>query len=342
MKALVLERYLSLAYKEVPRPVIGPEEVLIRVKACAICGSDVHGYDGSTGRRLPEVIMGHEAAGVIEEAGAGVIGYAAGDRVAFDSTVYCGRCWFCTCGRFNLCDNRRVLGVHCADYKRDGAMADYAAVPGHILYKLPDAVTFEQAAMVEPLSVALHAVKNASIVLNDTAVVYGAGTIGLLIIQALKLSGCRVIAVDLDQGKLDMALALGADYVLLSDGDVQGRILALTERRGCDLAFDAVGIHQTFNNAISSVRKGGQVIMVGNLSAKVDFNLQNAVVRELRLQGTCASAGEYETCLDLIGRGRINVDALISATAPMAEGAKWFDALRAGQAGLTKVVLVNE
>ena len=148
MKALVLTEYKKFEVQDVPSPTFGAEEVLIEVKACGICGSDVHGMDGSTGRRRPPIIMGHEAAGVIAQVGAAVSGWKVGDRVTFDSTIYCGRCWFCRRGQINLCDNRRVLGVACDDYRRHGAFAEYVTVPQRILYRLPEALSFDHACMV--------------------------------------------------------------------------------------------------------------------------------------------------------------------------------------------------
>ena len=145
MKALLLKETSTFVYEEVPAPSLGARDVLIAVKACGICGSDVHGMDGSTGRRQPPVIMGHEAAGIVAEAGPEVRGWKEGTRVTFDSTLYCGTCWYCRRGAINLCDNRRVLGVSCEDYRQHGAFAEYVAVPEHILYRLPDAVSFEQA-----------------------------------------------------------------------------------------------------------------------------------------------------------------------------------------------------
>src|ERR1039457_1283560 len=183
MKALVLKEYRKFSYEDVPLPVFGPNEVLVAVKACGICGSDVHGMDGSTGRRRPPVIMGHEAAGVIAEIGTETTNWKPGDRVTFDSTAYCGRCDFCRRGQINLCNQRRVLGVSCEDYRQDGAFAEYVAVPQHILYRLPEALTFEQAALVEPLSIAFHAARRTPLALNDTAVVGGAGEAGPPILQ---------------------------------------------------------------------------------------------------------------------------------------------------------------
>ena len=142
MKALVLEEYNKLVYKDMPVPEIGEKEVLVQVKACGICGSDVHGMDGSSGRRHTPLIMGHEASGIIVKKGAGVRGFAEGDRVTFDSTIYCGECYFCRQGLINLCDDRRVLGVSPKEYRQHGAFADFVAVPAHILYQLPEGLSF--------------------------------------------------------------------------------------------------------------------------------------------------------------------------------------------------------
>src|SRR5437588_6677645 len=158
MKAMLLSQYRRLEIAELPTPIPGRGELLIRVGACGICGSDVHGYDGSSGRRIPPIVMGHEAAGRIAALGAGVTGLAEGDRVTFDSTIYCGACEYCRRGEVNLCDNRQVLGVSCGDYRRAGAFAEFVAVPSRIVYRLPDSLSFEEAAMLEAVSGAVHAV----------------------------------------------------------------------------------------------------------------------------------------------------------------------------------------
>ena len=341
MKALVLKEYNCLEYDDVPEPPIGPNDVLIRVKACGICGSDVHGMDGSTGRRIPPVIMGHEAAGVVVEVGPNVVGWQEGDRVTFDSTIYCGACCFCRRGLINLCDNRRVLGVSCDEYRQNGAFAEYVAVPQRILYRLPRGLSVEQAAMVEALSIAFHAVERTPISLNDTAVVVGTGMIGLLIVQSLRVAGCgRIIAVDLDQDRLDLACELGADVGLKSDSDdVVAEVLRRTANRGADVAFEVVGITPTLKLSVQSLRKGGTLTLVGSLSPMAELPLQAVVTRELTLNGSCASRGEYPACLDMIARGAINVDALISAVVPLADGAVWFERLYKGESGLMKVIL---
>lgn len=342
MKALVLTAYNHFEYKDVAKPTIGPDEVLIQVKACGICGSDVHGMDGSTGRRQPPVVMGHEASGVIAEAGANVNEWKAGDRVTFDSTVYCGKCHFCRRGQINLCDNRRVLGVSCDEYRMHGAFAEYVAVPQHILYRLPDNLRFEQAAMVETLSVAFHAVERTKISLNDTAVIVGAGMVGLLVVQALRIAGCgEIIAVDLDQGRLDLACTVGADVGLKSDDcDVAQEVFKRTANRGADVAFEVVGIPSTINTAVAALRKGGSLTMIGNISQTVEMPLQALVINEISVYGSCASAGEYPACLDMIARGTVDIDSLLSATPPLSDGDTWFKRLYDQEPGLLKVVLV--
>jgi L-iditol 2-dehydrogenase len=343
MKALVLEQYNKLVYKDVPEPGCGLGEVLVAVKACGICGSDVHGMDGSSGRRQPPLIMGHEAAGLIAEVGEGVQRWKPGQRVTFDSTIYCGDCWYCRRGDINLCDHRRVLGVSCDEYRRDGAFAEYVAVPARILYALPEGMSFTQATMVETLTIAVHAVRRASVDIHDCAVVIGAGNVGLLALQVLKSVGCEpLIAVDVDPARLETARRLGADLVINS-GDVDvGREVRRHVPRGADVAVEAAGIPASVRDAVASVRKGGRLALVGNLSPTVDFPLQSVVSREIDVNGSCASSGEYPTCLDLMARGVVDVGALISATAPLAEGAAWFQRLYRGEPGLLKVVLVPQ
>jgi L-iditol 2-dehydrogenase len=234
-----------------------------------------------------------------------------------------------------------VLGVSPGEYRRHGAFAEYVAVPQHILYRVPASVSFEQAAMVEPVAVAAHAVSLTPIGVGDTAVVVGAGMIGLCLVQVLRAAGCsRVFAVDLEAEKLELARKLGADAVLdPQKADVAKTVAEATDGRGADVAFEAVGITATVKSAIGAVRRGGTVTLVGNLSPTVEIPLQAVVTRQLRLQGSCAIAGEYPAALALIERGVVNVDAMRSAVASLAEGAAWFDRLYKKERGLMKVIL---
>lgn len=332
MKALILKEVHRLSYEDFPEPEVGPGDVLVAVKACGICGSDVHGMDGSTGRRRPPIVMGHEAAGVIARTGTDVALWKVGDRVTFDSTVYCDDCEYCRAGHINLCVNRRVLGVSCEDYRRHGAFADFVSVPQRILYRLPDALSFEHAAMVEPLSVAVHAVRRAGVAAGETAVVVGAGMIGLLLVQVLAAYGCsRVIAVDVYEEKLALAAKLGATQTKHSK-DIRSSFHA-------DHAFDCVGTDHSVDLTLSCVRKGGCVTLVGNIAPRINWPLQFVVTHELTVRGSCASAGEYPECIDLLACEAVKVAPLISAVAPLADGATWFERLHHREAGLMKVIL---
>ncbi len=339
MKALLLSKYKHLEFADLPEPKLGPGEVLVRVAACGICGSDVHGYDGSSGRRIPPIVMGHEAAGIVAALGDGVTDFAEGDRVTFDSTVYCGICAPCRRGEINLCDNRQVLGVSCADYRRAGAFAEYVAVPSRIVYRLPDSLSFAEAAMLEAVAVAVHAVSLARISPESTALVVGAGMIGLLAAQALSAAGCtRVFVADIDSSRLKLAQDLGAIAVLSAETDVVAQVL-LSAGAGVDVAVEAVGKTETVTAAVECVRKGGTVVLVGNISPEITLPLQKVVTRQIRLQGSCASAGEYPRAMELLETGKIQVRPLITAIAPLADGPQWFARLHAREPNLMKVIL---
>jgi L-iditol 2-dehydrogenase len=341
MKALLLSKYKHLEIADLPEPKAGPGEVLVRVAACGICGSDVHGYDGSSGRRIPPIVMGHEAAGRIVALGPGVTEFAEGDRVTFDSTIYCGTCGYCRRGEVNLCDNRQVLGVSCGDYRRAGAFAEFVAVPSRIVYRLPDNLPFEEAAMLEAVSVAVHAVSLAQASGKSPALVVGAGMIGVLIVQVLRAAECSPIFVaDIDDSRLRLAQEVGAHKALSAKLDVAAQVEKLTGGAGVDVAIEAVGQTDSVKAAIESVRKGGTVVLVGNIAPEVTLPLQKVVTRQIRIQGSCASSGEYPRAIELLARGIIQVKKLITAVAPLAEGPQWFERLYTREPNLMKVVLM--
>lgn len=342
MKALLLSKYRYLELADLPDPVPGPGEILVKVAACGICGSDVHGYDGSSGRRIPPIVMGHEGAGRIAKVGPQVTGWSEGDRVTFDSTISCGACRYCARGEINLCDHRRVLGVSCSDYRCAGAFAEYVIVPQRIVYRLPDSLSFSEAAMLEAVAVAVHAVALSKISSGDRALVLGAGMIGLLTLQALRAAGCSTVYVaDVDASRLKLAKEVGARETLHATGDdLVSEVLRLTSNAGVDVAVEAaVGIDATVRAAVNSVRKGGTVTLVGNITPEVTVPLQKAVTRQIRLQGSCASAGEYPEAIDLLTTGAIKVKPLISAVAPLDDGPQWFERLYSREPNLMKVIL---
>lgn len=344
MKALLLTAPSKLEYTDFPEPQPRADEVVVRIRACGICGSDIHGWDGSSGRRHPPLIMGHEAAGEIVATGPQVRNWRAGDRVTFDSMISCGECRYCRTGQTNLCENRRVVGVSPADYKQHGAFAERLAIPERILYRLPATLPFEHAALVEPVSIAVHAIRRAAITPQTTAVVVGSGMIGLLVVQALRWAGAKqIVAVDLADNRLALARQLGATHTINSGrANAAAEVMAATDGLGADVSFEVVGYTPTLLLALDVLKRGGACVLVGNLSPKTqDFPLQAVVTKELSLLGSCASTGEdYPLCLDLIARGVIDVRPMIETVAPLAEGAKWFEKLSAKDGGKYMKVLL--
>jgi threonine dehydrogenase-like Zn-dependent dehydrogenase len=340
MKALLLKEYGKFTIENLDKPKIGLWDVLVRIKACAICGSDLHGYDGTSGRRRPPLIMGHEASGIIEEIGANVQGYQKGDRVVFNSTVYCGNCSFCKEGRQNLCANSRVYGVDNGIYHLDGAMAEFAAVPAHILYPLSDQISFEIGALIEPAAIALHAVNRTKIKINDTVLVIGAGPIGLLLIKLLKNSnaGC-IVSADIADDRLEASIKAGADFVFNTGNETGMENIRKMLPGGADIVFEAVGFGATVNSSLALAKRGGTVTLVGNAAPHADIDFQKIVLNELNVNGCYACSDEYKTVLVLLEKGSLKMDDILSVSAPLEEGQQWFDRLKAHEPGLIKVVL---
>lgn len=341
MKALVYTEPYRFEYSDWPDPAVGDDDVLVRVRACGICGSDVHGCTGKTGRRIPPLIMGHEAAGVVEDVGSNVSGFKKGDRVCFDSTVYCNTCPACRKGLFNRCDKRQVLGVSVPAFKRHGAFAEYVAVPSWIVFKILDSLSFVQAALLEPASIGTHAAGRAPISAEDTVLVIGAGTIGLFILQGARLRGAaRIIAVDIDEFRLGLAKKLGASATVNpAKSNLKEAVFEMTGGKGVDVALEAVGYAKTFADAVSVTKLGGYVVAVGNLEKKAEFDLQELVARELTFTGSYASAGEFSRCIEWVASGRINVKPLISDVLPLSEGPRAFERLLKAEEYLLKIVL---
>jgi (R,R)-butanediol dehydrogenase/meso-butanediol dehydrogenase/diacetyl reductase/L-iditol 2-dehydrogenase len=338
-----MEEYKKLRYVDVPDPQIaGGHDILVRVRAAAVCGSDVHGFDGSTGRRKPPVIMGHEAAGDVAAIGKDVTRFKAGDRITFDSTIYCGSCFYCQNGQVNLCDHRMVLGVSCDEYRRHGTFAEYVLVPDHICYPLPQGLSYEEAALAEPAGVAAHAFRITPVGLDETVAIVGAGIIGLLLLGIARASSAgQIIVLDTDPARREAALARGADAAFdPADKDLDRKVKELSAGRGADRVFEAVGASAPIQTALGLVRKGGSVTLIGNVSPKIELPLQSVVTRQISLFGSCAIAGEYPLVLDLIARKKINAESLISEKRPLSEGQIWFDKLYNREDNLLKVVLI--
>lgn len=344
MKALVMRQPVEFEYADWPIPEITDTQVLVRVRAVSICGSDVEGSRGKNGRRIPPIIMGHEASGEIVQVGPAVQGWQIGQRVTFDSTEYCGHCRFCRGGLVNLCDNRKVLGVSCDEYRRHGAMAEYVAIESRTLYALPDSVSYAEAALVEPFSVGVHATAISPLKMGDTVLINGCGTIGLMTLQAARAAGAaRILAADRNETRRAIALASGATEVIDSSADnIPAQLLERTNGRGVDVAFDAVGVNKTINDSIYSLRKGGCAVSIGNITTEVNFPLQYCIVHQIRVQSSYASCGEYDICLAMIAQKKVTLDPFLKAIMPLSEGKEAFARLLSKEPGLQKIILTNE
>ena len=324
MKALVFQGKGSVEYTSVDfSPTLAAEDVMIQVKACCICGSDLHAYKNGGPGRIPPMIMGHEFSGIVEGVGTEVTRFKIGDRVTVQPACFCGRCSYCLQGRTNLCDGKRLYGVK----DLNGAMADYICVDQKQVLPLPDDLSFEHAAMLEPLAVAYQAVSKAGSVKDKSATVVGAGPIGLLTVQVLRHMGASSIGVlDIDQQRLDLARRLGAtDTLNVKSSEPSSWIRNQTGKDGTDFSFEAVGVSATVQTALDCLAKGGRCIWIGNAEPIIQIDMKKVVLRELEISGTYAYTNDaFGEALKFLSDYSVDLDSLISRVVPMENGADGF------------------
>ena len=322
--------------EERPDPVAGSGEVVVAVRASGICGSDVHGFVGATGRRRIGVVMGHEATGQVIEIGPDVARARVGDRVVLRSILPCGVCDRCRHGQPNICLDRRGLGMHL-----EGANAERVVVPEALLVPLPDSVGYEEGSLVEPLAVAMHAVSITPFGRRDDVVIVGAGPIGLLTLLAARRRGARTIIVtDRDAHRLDVARRLGADVAInVAEIDAVAAVMDATNGRGADAVLEAVGIGPTVAQSLAVARPGGQVTWVGNSAPEVPLPMQELVTRELTVRGAYGYVDEFVGAVEALAEGQIDASSIIERVAPLAEGEALFKELAASSLAAVKVVL---
>lgn len=337
MKALVYEGAWQMPMREVDAPqVISPDDVIVQVAAVGVCGSDVHGFKGTTGRRKPPIIMGHEFSGTVTATGANVKSHKVGDRVVVNPLLTCGTCENCLAGLPHICFNRSGLGVNL-----NGAYADSVRVHQKMTFALPNELTWDQGTLIEPLAVAMHAVNLTPFKLMDTLAIIGTGTIGLLTILAAKLRGAgKIIVTDLSEHRLEVAKKLGADVVVnVAQEDPVAIVHALTNGRGAHAVIEAVGITPTVKQSLALVRNGGNVTWIGNSDPEVTINMQQIVTREVTVRGTYGFNDEFAQCIETISAGKINPMPLVEKIAPLAEGTQIVNDLAKGGIDLVKVIL---
>lgn len=341
MKALVFYGAGDVRYVDVETPEPKQGEVLIRVKAVSICGSDLNGYRGKSPFRVPPLIMGHEFSGEIAKLGEGVKGINVGDRVIVETNLYCGECPNCKAGFINICENRKIIGTTMKAGSYNGAMAEYVVAPANKVIKLPDNVSFNAAALIEPLANVLHAIKHVGSLKGKEVAVYGAGPIGLLTIMSAKYFGAkRIFAMEVLDNRLEMAKECGADVVINPNREKASDVVRkMTDDAGVDVVFDAVGFAETVKDSAEMVRNGGTVVWIGLGATTVELDYKKAVARELGFKGTYMYITEMIEGLEILKSGGMDVEKIITGVYPLSEGPKVFEELASGKSKDIKVIL---
>lgn len=337
MHALVYTEPRGVEVREWPEPQPGPGEVLVQVRAAAICGSDLHGFLGHSGIRVPPMIMGHEFAGDVVALGADVQGVAIGDRVAVQPLVGCGRCPQCLAGYPTVCPDRRLMGGHL-----QGAFAERIVAPQRLVYKLSDHVSHAQGALAEPLANGIHIAHLAPAPFADVVVI-GAGTLGLMTLQAYKAAGARrVVVLDTASNRLEVASRLGAHgTVNPSMADVQASVSDALEGARPTVVVDAVGRTVTRRQALELVAPRGTVVLLGLAEAESDLDVPRVINHEVRLQGSYGSCDtDFRTAIDLIADGRVDVASWVEHYT-LERGQEIFTRLVDEPAGLVKAVFTD-
>lgn len=339
MKALLYKGPKQLQIVDLPKPVPGKSEVLLKIRACGICGSDVHGYLGLTGRRIAPMVMGHEFSGEIESLGDQTSGkFAVGDRVTVQPVNFCGTCPACKRGQTNICENKSFFGV----MDVNGAFQEYLCVPEHLLYHLPKRISFEEGALIEALAVAWCGVNKAGSLTDKNVLIIGGGPIGQLVLMAVKNQKPRKIVLsDLSETRLQTGKKIGADAVIRPEnGDFANQTEKLFCGEKADVSIEAVGIGPTVSEALTALKAQGTCIWIGNNVKKIDLDMQLVVTREIKILGSYIySHEEFGKTIDFMDRAGIDFTPLISEVISIEEAPAFFAALTTETDRYMKVIV---
>lgn len=318
-----------------PRPVPQAGEVLVKVAYAGVCGSDMHAFLGEHPFVKPPMVLGHECAGVVADDSNPR--FKPGEKVVLEPNVVCGECYNCRRGRYNICSNLSVIGC----VGREGGYAEYIAVPEDRLVRLPAAWDLKRGVMVEPASVCTHAARHGQVCYGDRALVIGAGTIGLLMMQALlALGASEVVVSDVLDWRLEVARGLGATHVVNTRNKSLADFVSERYPEGLDLIFDGVANEATMNQCIELARKGTRIVVLGVPEGKVNINLAFVQDRELELLGTLMyTRGDYNEAIELIDSGKMNVDRLVTHVYPLEKAQEAVEASIAKHGNVIKVLL---
>jgi L-iditol 2-dehydrogenase len=327
----------QLVAEEVPNPVPEPGETVIAVKSVGICGSDIHAYYGQHPYISCPIVPGHEFAGVVTQVGDGVDEAWLGKRVTALPSLVCEECHNCRTGRFNICQELKVIGC-----QSDGALAEFVKAPADKLFPLPEEMTWEEATLVEPLAVAVHAVRTAGDIVGQRVVVYGGGTIGLLVMQVAKAYGAKeVILSEPNPFRRNLAKQLGADHII-DPTEVQPAkwLNSKFGPEGVDLSFECVGIEATVHQAILSNRKGTTIVIVGVFSKPVMVDLGLVQDRELRLLGTLMyTKTDFTESIELLSKGKVQGLPLVTHQLDFADALQAFDIIEKEKGNCIKLLI---
>lgn len=341
--AAVMTDIRKFEFREVPMPVVKEGEVGIAIKDVGLCGSDLHFFNGDAQKIFPNAlpfILGHECGGVIYEVGKGVEGLKEGDRVAIEPGVPCGRCEFCRSGRYNLCVKVRFMAVP----PYNGGLQKYISYPAHMVYRLPKNMSTMEGALLEPLSVGLHATTRGEVTLGSSVTILGAGCIGMCTLLAAKARGAsRIIVTDIADSHLEKAIELGAtDAVNSRKEDVVERIKELTDGKGTDVVFETAGIAATAAQTGYVVKRGGTIVMVGNTLGDVPFSFRNIYIKEAQIKGVFRYHSTYPVAIEAVASGCINIKKIVTGVYPFADAERGFvDALDNKEQCLKNIIHID-
>lgn len=336
MKAIKLEKPGVISCVEQEKPVPKAGEALIRVHAAGICGSDIGAFRGTNGLVSYPRVIGHELAGTIESiAPDNPQGFRVGDRVVVDPYLYCGKCYPCSIGRTNCCNNLHVLGVHV-----DGGMAEYYCHPADMLVKIPDNMDWTQAAMAEPLTISLHGIHRGRLKAGEFCAIYGAGAIGILAGMVAQAYGAHAIVIDLLQERLDLAKSVGIAHTIRSDvKDPVEAVKKITNGNMCQLVMECTGSNACIRGALNLVCHAGRITFTGWPNKETSLPTDVITRKEIDIRGARTSAREFEEALELISTGKVDVLKLLTKTVPISQAAETIVDIEKNPSNYMKVVV---
>ena len=320
MRALVFRGKNKIEYATVPIPTVGDSDILMKIKSVGICGTDLHIYRGGLDVKSG-IVPGHEFSGVVAAVGRNVRNVSVGERVVGEHVVACKKCEYCKMGKPNLCVNRQIIGVH-----RPGALAEYLAIPAELVFSFPKGVSFDEAALIEPLSIAVYAVREAGFLLNKRVAVVGQGPIGLLVDQVLTAAGALVTGLDIRRHTLQFAKEKGWVHHTINTmtQNLKKRMKEIKSPNGFDIVFEVVGLEATAEMSLKIARSSGQVFLLGVFSSPARVNLMNIVRKELQVSGSWTCAFAFLDSIDLLARGKVDLKSLITHRYAAKDGAQAF------------------